>query len=122
VRPSRMADGPLPSSTAGAAPVLPRTLLRGMKHGRAAPAVLSVTSGHLRPITRVWGNGRPERWGGGMDDVIRPSCKDPDCREDAAIAGWCPGHAIARYRRFAVRPTPFRYLSGRTRRAMEAGE
>lgn len=53
-----------------------------------------------------------------MDDVIRSSCKDRECPEPGVIAGWCPGHAVARYRRFAVRPTPFRYLSGRTRRAM----
>jgi hypothetical protein len=57
-----------------------------------------------------------------MDDVIRPSCKDPECAEPGIVAGWCPGHVIARYRRDAVRPTPVRYLSGRTRRALEREE
>jgi hypothetical protein len=52
-------------------------------------------------------------------DVIRPSCHDPECSNDGIIAGWCPGHALARYRRQAIRPTPVRYLSGRTRRRME---
>ena len=53
---------------------------------------------------------------------IRPSCNDPDCREDGVIGGWCPGHAIARYRRFAVRSTPARFLSGRARRSTEDEE
>ncbi|MGV9546875.1 hypothetical protein [Streptomyces ardesiacus] len=56
-----------------------------------------------------------------MDDYV-PPCRGPECTADGIIDGWCPGHAIARYRRFAVRETPKRYLSGRTRRAMEAEE
>lgn len=52
-----------------------------------------------------------------MADAIGPTCNTPDCAGPRTIAGWCPPCAIARYRRFAVRPTPARYLSGRTRRA-----
>lgn len=53
-----------------------------------------------------------------VPDVVRPSCNDPECRQDAVISGWCPGHAVERYRRQAMRPTPERYLSGRMRRQM----
>jgi hypothetical protein len=31
-------------------------------------------------------------------DVLHPSCRDTNCTKAALIAGWCPGHAIERYR------------------------
>lgn len=40
------------------------------------------------------------------------TCAADDCTDPAEIAGWCPAHAIARYRRQALRPTPARWLKG----------
>ncbi|MFE0326348.1 hypothetical protein ACFW08_05990 [Streptomyces sp. NPDC058960] len=50
-------------------------------------------------------------------DVIGPSCNDPQCPRPSVIAGWCPGHAIARYRRFVMRELPERYESPPRKRA-----
>lgn len=38
-----------------------------------------------------------------LPEEIGPTCKDPECWHAPVIAGWCPGHAIARYKRQALR-------------------
>lgn len=49
-------------------------------------------------------------------------CADEDCTGDAVIGRWCPGHAIAKYRREAVRAdAPTSYKRGSTARECAAG-
>jgi hypothetical protein len=55
-------------------------------------------------------------------DELGTTCKDPECRKAPEVAGWCPGHAIARCRRQAVRETPERYLSYGRRQALKNDE
>lgn len=47
-----------------------------------------------------------------IPEVFSGPCAEDECTEPAEIAGWCPAHALARYRKQAVRPTPARWLKG----------
>lgn len=50
---------------------------------------------------RAHGARRPERGSMETPDELGTTCRDPECRKAPEVAGWCPGHAIARYKREA---------------------
>jgi hypothetical protein len=52
-------------------------------------------------------------------DEIGTTCREQACPKAPEVAGWCPGHAIERYKRQAVRVTPARYLGHRSRQVAE---